>query len=253
MTAWSSLPMDTIPFETTYNRGVIRRKGDRINMDVQGATFATWHPRRLCTGYSWDALSAATLLHPRDEPHRILLLGLAGGTMLHILKHLLPAARITAVEIDGDLVDIARRHMPWPHDACEVVVGDAYAYLERTRKRFDVVLDDVYLAGTEDVFRPDMPSSGLAAHYRRVLAPDGIVAVNCITDLPHLAMLRRVETNLRGVFPAWAAITAARGYNRALVAGNRLQSAAHIRAQAPRFAEKKDRAWWLRMQIRTSC
>ena len=242
--------MDEIPFETTYNRGVIRQQGERVDMDVAGATFATWHPHRLCTGYSWDALSAAPLFHPHnDGPKKILLLGLAGGTMLRILKQLLPKARITAVEIDGELVDIARRHMPWPADACEVIVGDAYTFLKRTRRRFDVVLDDVFLAGAEDVFRPDAPQGGWGARYQRVLVPTGIVAVNCITTRPHLPLLRRMAADVRSHFPAFATITAARGYNRILIAGNPLQSPDHVRRQATRFPDGQDQAWWRKMNI----
>lgn len=242
--------MGDIPFVTDYNRGVIRRRGERVDMDVAGATFATWHPRRLCTGYSWDALSAAALFHPHSSgPKKILLLGLAGGTMLRILKKLLPDARITAVEIDGELVDIARHHMPWPADACEVVVGDAYRYLKRTRRRFDVVLDDVFLAGAEDVFRPDAPQDGWGARYQRVLVPTGIVAVNCITTRPHLPLLRRMEADLKNHFPAFTTITAARGYNRILIAGNPLQSPNPVHRHAARFPDEQDQVWWRKMNI----
>src|SRR5256885_722752 len=35
-------------------------------MDVEGATFATWHPRYVMTGYSWDALAGPHLtLRPK--------------------------------------------------------------------------------------------------------------------------------------------------------------------------------------------
>ncbi|MFZ9889747.1 MAG: hypothetical protein ACO3JL_19805, partial [Myxococcota bacterium] len=65
-----------------FNQLVARQVGERIDLDVEGATFATWHPRHLLTGYSWDALCAASLLRPAGPPRRVLLLGLGGGTVL---------------------------------------------------------------------------------------------------------------------------------------------------------------------------
>lgn len=239
-----------ISFHTPFNKGRIIRRGQHVDMEVEGATFATWHPDRLLTGYSWDAMSAAALLHSSPNPCEILLLGLAGGTMIRILRTVLPHARMTAVEIDGALVEICATHMHWADTDCRVVIGDAYAYLARTRRRFDVILDDVFLSGAADVYRPHTPDGNTSRLYRRVMRPNGIVAVNCITDGPHRKHLRAMRHHLAEEFSQLRRVIAPRGYNAALVAGDALAPSQTVRDRVGAFANESDRAWWRMLRIR---
>ncbi|MFM8458899.1 MAG: hypothetical protein ACKOB0_08150, partial [Chthoniobacterales bacterium] len=78
---------------------------------VAGAVHAFYHRCRFLTGLVWDMLAAAALLGEREEPRSVLMLGLAGGTSLRTLRHLLPSCRFTAIDIDGEIVRLARRHM----------------------------------------------------------------------------------------------------------------------------------------------
>jgi spermidine synthase len=94
---------------------------------VAGAVHAFHHRHRFLTGLVWDMLTASALLGKRDEPRSLLMLGLAGGTTLRILRHLLPSCRFTAIDIDGEMVRLARRHMALDATGVEVIVGDAYA------------------------------------------------------------------------------------------------------------------------------
>ena len=81
---------------------VWQNNAGRIDFEVSGATHATWHPEKLLTGHAWDAITAGAVSHPGPVEH-ILLLGLGGGTCLRQLRHLLPGAKLTAVEIDPDM------------------------------------------------------------------------------------------------------------------------------------------------------
>lgn len=235
-------------FTTPYNCGRIVQCGERIDMEVEGATFATWHPRALLSGYSWDAMSAAALLHPGGAPRDILLLGLAGGTMVRSLRRLCPEARISAVEIDGDLTRLAVDYMHLDARAIRLHHGDAYTFLRRTRRKFDVVLDDVYLSGADDVYRPES-GRDLSELYPRVLRPDGVVAVNLITDGPHRRVLQRLRAGLSAGFAQQTVITPPHGYNQAFVAGAALGDAAGVRDKANVFSEQADRALWRALRV----
>ncbi len=235
-------------FATLHNAGRIVQYGRRIDMEVEGATFATWHPEQVLTGYSWDAMSAAALWHPSGAPRDVLLLGLAGGTMVRILRHLLPQVRITAVELDEELIPLAKEHMHLDPTDLVLHIGDAYAYLDQTDRRFDVILDDVFLAGAADVYRPERVDNGIAVRYRRALKKDGIVAVNMITDTPHRPLLKKTAAALSSVFARHIAITAPRGYNQALVAGARLNAAQHVRDVKPTFPSASDQRLWSSIQ-----
>jgi len=98
---------------------------------VAGAVHAFYHRRRFLTGLVWDMLAASALLGTREEPRSVLMLGLAGGTSLRTLRHLLPACRFTAIDIDGEIVRLAQQHMALDATGVEVIIGDAYEWGHR--------------------------------------------------------------------------------------------------------------------------
>jgi spermidine synthase len=125
----------TAVVRTSHQQLEIWRSDLAPDFRVAGAVHAFHHRRRFLTGLVWDMLAAAALLGTREQPRSVLMLGLAGGTSLRILRHLLPACRFTAVEIDRDIVRLARRHMDLDATGVEIVVGDAYAWLRTNRRR----------------------------------------------------------------------------------------------------------------------
>ena len=152
---------------------------------VAGAVHASFHRRRYLTGLAWDMIAAAALLGQNHPPQSVLMLGLAGGTAFRVLRHLLPECRLTALDIDPEIVALASEHMDLDALGIEVVIGDAYPWLAQNRRSFDVVIDDIYLAGTTDVFRPRAWDSGLLEHLKRAVAPGGVLAVNLVTGSGH--------------------------------------------------------------------
>jgi spermidine synthase len=217
---------------------------------VAGAVHASHHRRRFLTGLVWDMLAAAALLGKREEPRSVLMLGLAGGTSLRILRHLLPACRFTAVEIDGQIVRLARRHMALDATGVEVVIGDAYAWLANNRRTFDVVIDDIYLAGRTDVFRPRSLDRHLLQSLRRGVAPGGILAVNLVTGPGHRRTQSETRRLLREAFPDVRSVTSPAAMNEVLVAGRSVAAARRLRQREPAFTEAADRARWHKIAVR---
>jgi spermidine synthase len=94
-----------------------------------------------------------TLVHPamlaHPDPRRVLIVGGGeGATLREVLKH--PSVeRAVMVDIDGELVELAKAHMPeWHQGAFEdprtvLVIEDARAYLERHEDTYDVILIDL--------------------------------------------------------------------------------------------------------------
>jgi spermidine synthase len=169
-------------------------KGRALRID---GTFASWYePGKAVTGSVWDALAAPLLLLPRPRRNRVLILGLGGGSAARIVRALAPRARITGVEIDAEVVRAARRWFDLDGLGVEVVKGDAQRYLERTRKRFDVILDDVFVGNRRTVRKPDwLPDPGLALAAGRLEA-GGILVSNAIDEaVPVAREMRRLFAN----------------------------------------------------------
>lgn len=235
--------------ETPFNTVVARQRGQWVDLDVEGATFASWHPRYRLTGYSWDGISAAVALLPRPA-RSVLLLGLGGGTCLHQLRAFLPDARLVSVEIDPEIVALARRHMALDAVDVEVHIEDADAYLRRGRERFDAVLDDLYLTGPEDVVRAGVPAGERLELLRRRTQPAGLVAANLIVDEGHEAIRRQARRAFRESFDEVRVVRPPRGLNEILVGGRRLGDRQSVRRLSPAFPEEHDRKLWERISVR---
>jgi spermidine synthase len=134
---------------------------------TQQSAMSLARPERLVFHYE-RLMSLAFVLARR--PRSALLLGLGGGSMARYARHAWPDCALTIVERSAEVIDLARR---WFGIEEEIMAGDADAFLRGTRRRWDVILVDLYDAA--GVVRP---AEGFWDRCVRRLAPEGIVAVN---------------------------------------------------------------------------
>jgi len=115
---------------------------------------ADWRPVR--REYWWKALEAVPL-PPRPE---VLLVGLGGGTQVHLLYRLSDPRSITVIERDPVIVRVARQWFGLDRvGKLEMVCADAetaVAGLARMGRRFDYVMEDVTYADPPEVALPKL-------------------------------------------------------------------------------------------------
>ncbi len=236
--------------KTSFQELEIWKSDMAVEFRVAGAIHATHHRRRFLTGLAWDIIAAAVLLRASGPPRSLLMLGLAGGTSLRVLRHLLPECRFTAVDIDAEIVALAREHMDLDSLGIEVHLADAYPWLARNKRTFDVVFDDIYLAGKTDVFRPQAWDPELMENLRRAMAPGGLLAVNLVTGKGHRRMQSLTRKVLRGRFGALRSLTTPESMNEVLVAGDAVAPPSRLDSYCDLFPEWRDRMFWERIQLR---
>jgi len=135
----------------------------------------------------------------RPSARTALLIGLGGG--LEARCFALHGIEVTAVEIDPEVVRLARKHFAV---SCETVVADGRAFLDGDPRRFDAIVLDAF-AGA-DLPEKLFTREAFEAAERR-LEPDGVLAVHLIGRPGHPA-LRAVARTLAAVFPHAAATRA---------------------------------------------
>lgn len=99
-----------------------------------------------------------------------------GGMAREVLKH--PAVRPVMVEIDRDVVDFSKRHLPalsngaFDDPRLELVIADGCEFVKRTDKRFDVIIVD-----STDPIGPGevLFTAEFYADCKRCLKPGGVV------------------------------------------------------------------------------
>ncbi len=235
---------------TQYQSLEIWKSDHATEFRVAGALHASFHKKRFLTGLAWDLIAAAALLRKDGPPRSILMLGLAGGTAFRVLRHLLPECELTAIDIDTEIVDLAREHMELDALGIEILTTDAYPWLEKNQRRFDVVFDDIYLAGKTDVFRPRAWDPELLGHLRRAVAPGGLLAVNLVTGAGHRTMQSLTRKILCGEFPQVRSLRTADGMNEVLVAGDVVATGRQLDFYQEMFRDWRDRMYWDRVEVR---
>lgn len=204
---------------------VVVRDGPRgRELRVDGTFASLYRPGMVTTGSVWDALAAPVLALAPERRRRVLMLGLGGGSAARIVRAIAPRAHILAVELDAEVVAAARRWFDLDRLGLEVAVADAREFLARERRRFDAVLDDVFIGTSRRVRKPDwLPEPGLRAAAARV-APGGVLASNTIDEAAATAR------SLRDIFGTVVSIEVDGYYNRILAAGAPRLGARGLRA-----------------------
>jgi spermidine synthase len=235
---------------TPFQRVAVWGSDREREFRVAGATHAWWHRDFFLSGLAWDNMAAAALLGANGPPGSLLMLGLAGGTTLRVLRHLLPDIQLTAVEIDPQIVSLARAHMRLDELGIEVHIGDAYEWLVASRRAFDVVVDDVYGVTPNDVARPGLYDELVSRAIGRRVAPGGVFIANLVTGRGHRWLQSAFRSFFRAAFPCVRSVSTPAGANEALVGGADVLSGRSLERWSGRFATARDRRYWRRVRVR---
>ena len=137
----------------------------------------------------------------RPDAAKTLFVGLGGGSMAKKYHQEFPAMEIDSIEIDPDVVDVARRFFHFQEDARQRVHGgDGREFLARTGHCFDLILLDAYYAD-------NMPFHLITREFFDTalskLTAEGVLVINLIGSLrgPDSTMVRAAIKTLSRVFP----------------------------------------------------
>ncbi len=129
---------------------------------------------------------------------KALFLGGGSFSMPRYTKHLFPAAEITAVEIDEDVIEVAREYLHLP-DTIRVLAGDARQVLADSNGKFDLIVNDAFHGVRKIPFH--LVTTEFNNLVRDRLSPHGIYAVNVIGHPVESRLARSMINTLWQGFP----------------------------------------------------
>ncbi len=141
----------------------------------------------------------------------MLLLGLAAGSVGQAIRALDPDAEIVGVELDREVLRLGRRHFGLGRLRLEIFTGDALEFLRRERRKFDLIVEDLFVGSSRSVRKPDWLLGEGYQLIRRRLRPAGYVVSNTIHEMPAIIRAMRplggriVSMQVRG---HWNRVTA---------------------------------------------
>lgn len=155
----------------------VRTAGASVRLYSNGVLHSQYNPKRIISGAIWDLLVLPGFFLS-SAPKRVLVLGLGGGTVVHLIRHFFPDCLIHCVEREAEHIKIAKRFFSLPKDTV-VIKGDAYEVLANTHDKYDWVLDDVFQHTAGEPER-DVSFEHIFALYEKVLCKNGVLSMNTI-------------------------------------------------------------------------
>lgn len=214
-------PRETVIDEakSPYNHIVIAEDGDIVTMYfvVDGTYYIEsrldrGHPRSLDLDYT-RTMMAGFLLQP--QPKRLLMIGFGGGQISNYLFEHVPGLEIDAVDIDPEVIRLARKHFGVPDDPrYRTHAADGRLFVEKapTSPPWDVIMLDAF----RGVFVPLHLKT--AEYYQALVAhlgPRGVVVANLHSSTP---MYKHDRTTFAHAFPQGYAFHTERGRQTIFVA-----------------------------------
>jgi spermidine synthase len=182
---------------------------------VVDETFASlYRPGEVATRCVWDAIAAPLLWLRPARRQRILILGLGAGSVARLARALAPPAEIQGVELDPEVVRLARAHFELDALEIRVEIADALEWLKSAQGTYDAIFEDVFIGTGDEVHKPEwIPEPAHRLAWKR-LAPGGIFVSNTLDE--HA----RVARAMREVFSSVVSIQIEDYDNRVLVGGS---------------------------------
>lgn len=128
-------------------------------------------------GY-WQAQINARDISKIPHP-RVLILGLGGGTMVHLFQQKNPDVEIDGVEIDKQMVELGKKYLGLTDKGLTVHVADAADFVRSGSDKYDLVCVDTFAA---DSIPNRCDREEFYQDINRLLAKEGVVAINRIFE-----------------------------------------------------------------------
>jgi len=204
---------------------IFHQAGDELTIDVYENRYYRWMTfgnSNIQTAISKHQPSDAVLNYipaialmagSVSENGTALLLGLGGGGLIHYLRPRHPYLNLSAVEIEAEIIDIAKRYFQYSEDALSHTAhDDARAFLEKSTQQYDTILCDIYTS-------QDYPEHCFATDFFQLcsdhLTKNGSLSINIIADETN--QIHQLIAMIKSVFDEQTVIIPIKGQSNIVI------------------------------------
>ncbi len=176
--------------ETVYVSEKFGVRSLHIGSDTVQSAMRITRPNDLELSYTRSMM--ACLLFQTD-PRNVLMIGLGGGSVAKYVYHQFPEAKVRVLELDLQVVAIARQCFLVPPDDArfQVIIGDGAEYMARRDARVDLIMVDGYDAESHV---EELATREFYSDCRARLSAGGVLVVNLWGgDRQFNEVLKRIE------------------------------------------------------------
>lgn len=159
----------------------VRCAGYSLRLYSNGVFHTQYNSKRLLTGQVWDLLFLPAFFYPENKIKRILLLGVAGGAVMHMLQQFIKPQKIIGIELNPVHIYVGKKYFNLNSTCFEIIEADAIHWLKNYKgEKFDIIIDDLF---TEDIGQPVAAAKANRQWFScmlKHLAKDGLIVKNFI-------------------------------------------------------------------------
>jgi len=150
------------------------------NSQSNQSCFFKSKPQSLVFNYT-KLLFSALLIN--NQPERILIIGLGGGTMSNTLHQLFPTSNIDNVEIDPSVVKVAREYFGFiENQSIKTYVQDGRIFIKRAllkKQQYDWIIFDAF---NGDYIPAHLLTQEFLTESKQLLTPNGVITSNTFSS-----------------------------------------------------------------------
>lgn len=159
------------------NRYEVRSAGRTRRLYTNGICHSDYNPGRAVTRSVWDCLFLPVLFRPPAEVRRVLVLGVGGGCVIHLLQRHIRPDHIVGVELSAVHLRVAADYFGL--QASELHHAEAGSWLQDyVGPKFDFIIDDLFLEEGNEARRAIEVDAGWMRLLLKHLAPGGVLSIN---------------------------------------------------------------------------
>ncbi len=154
------------------------------------------------TNFYYDYFNLLPYLFPPQQKIKVLIVGLAGGTISRSLLYFFPGqVEIDGVEIDKKVINIGRKFFALSDPRLNIFNQDGRVFLRLTQNQYDIIIIDAY---SNELYIPwTMTTYEFWELVKQRLKPGGLVAFNVSTTKESellSALARTVKTSFANTY-----------------------------------------------------
>jgi predicted membrane-bound spermidine synthase len=193
--------------ESQYNTIVVRQWGPERHLKLNEGVglHSVYHPQMLLSQGIWDYFLLAPLFRPAPSSpapdERLLLIGLAAGTVSELYTNIYGPIPITGVELDPQIIEVGQRYFGMTQPNLTPIAADGRRWLAQQPA------DATWSFIAVDAYRPPyIPFHLTTVEFFQLtydhLRADGVLAINVGRTPTNFALVDALAATAQQVYPA---------------------------------------------------
>lgn len=161
----------------------VRTAGQTLRLYTDGVFHSQYNPEHAVTGGVWDVLMLPAFFYPPESIQRVLVLGVGGGAVIHLLQRYIKPAEIIGIELNPVHIMLAKRYFGITNKLAHLVQADAVKWLDNyTGPPFDLIIEDLFGEKDGEPMRAVKANKVWFEKLNSHLTPEGVLVMNFISS-----------------------------------------------------------------------